>query len=272
MLIRDIIGCIESVAPPAAAASWDCSGLQVASARSEAEVLGVCLDPSPDSIRACLEAGAQCILSHHPLALGARLPARMDAYRETLRLLLGADVPLYAAHTSLDANQQGPAGWLGRELGLACAKVLEITHRMPDGRVFGFGQAGILSAPMSLEVLATFLSRHISLDHARLCGPRAASIRSLAYCPGSGSSLIAAARDAGAEIFISGDIRYHSALDAEICVLDVGHHSLEEEMMRRFSQDLAASIAPCRVVFVASRSPFYSIPPMEVPDAGCGLS
>lgn len=64
----------------------------------EAAVLAVCLDPTPSSISKALELGAECILSHHPLLLKPVLPARLDAYHEVLRLLLTADVPLYAAH------------------------------------------------------------------------------------------------------------------------------------------------------------------------------
>lgn len=118
MQLIEIINAIEKIAPLAAAASWDLSGLQVAAARQEAAVLAVCLDPTPSSISKALELGAECILSHHPLLLKPVLPARLDAYHEVLRLLLTADVPLYAAHTSLDVNARGPAGWLARELEL----------------------------------------------------------------------------------------------------------------------------------------------------------
>lgn len=98
MQLIEIINAIEKIAPLAAAASWDLSGLQVAAARQEAAVLAVCLDPTPSSISKALELGAECILSHHPLLLKPVLPARLDAYHEVLRLLLTADVPLYAAH------------------------------------------------------------------------------------------------------------------------------------------------------------------------------
>ena len=39
-------------------------------------------------------------------------------------------------------------------------------------------------------------------------------------------------------------------------MLDVGHHSLEEEMMRRFAQQLARELAQVEVRFVASTAPF----------------
>lgn len=112
MHIAEIISTIEQMAPLQGAASWDASGLQVAAHRTDATRLAVCLDPSPASIAAALELGAQCILSHHPLALKPSLPNRIDHYHDVLRLLLGNDVPLYAAHTSLDVNSDGPVSWL----------------------------------------------------------------------------------------------------------------------------------------------------------------
>ncbi|MBO5490927.1 MAG: Nif3-like dinuclear metal center hexameric protein, partial [Desulfovibrio sp.] len=66
MQLIDIVTAIEKIAPRSAAASWDASGLQVAARRQEATKLAVCLDPTPASITRALDAGAQCILSHHP--------------------------------------------------------------------------------------------------------------------------------------------------------------------------------------------------------------
>lgn len=257
MQLIEIINAIEKIAPLAAAASWDLSGLQVAAARQEAAVLAVCLDPTPSSISKALELGAECILSHHPLLLKPVLPARLDAYHEVLRLLLTADVPLYAAHTSLDVNARGPAGWLARELELRNLAVLEPTSVQPPGDTLplGFGLAGDLPCSLCFDEIVEKLTRHLDLSTAALCGPTPGTIRRLAYCTGSGSSLLAEARAAGAQLFITGDVKYHTALAAEISMLDVGHHSLEEEMMRRMCRLLQQRLEPLHVFFVPSRSP-----------------
>lgn len=112
MKLADVIHHIERTAPLSIAASWDRSGVQVASGREEIRRLAVCLDPTPASVSRALDEGADMILSHHPLTLEPRFTDRLVAYREVLFLLFRADVPLYAAHTSLDANPVGPvAGW-----------------------------------------------------------------------------------------------------------------------------------------------------------------
>ena len=257
MQLTEIFSAIEKIAPLEAAAPWDMSGLQVAARRSDAVILAVCLDPTPASVRQALELGAQCILSHHPLALKPALPRRLDAYHEVLRLLLAADVPLYSAHTSLDINADGPAGWLAGELELRNLEVLDPTAPPLSGAALplGFGLAGDLPTPQSLAQIMSALTRHIALSTATVCGPMPERISRLAYCTGSGSSLLREAGASGAQLFITGDVQSPTALEAEIGLLDVGHHSLEEEMMRRMSELLARRLAGLNVVFVPSASP-----------------
>ncbi len=61
----------------------------------------------------------------------------------------------------------------------------------------------------------------------------------------------------GADVFITGDVKYHPAQESVGAVLDVGHFSLEEEMMRRFSvllgEDLGKEVD---VKFFSGRNPF----------------
>ena len=51
---------------------------------------------------------------------------------------------------------------------------------------------------------------------------------------------------AGADVYVTGDPKYHQAqaVPPGKCILDVGHFSLEEVMMRRFAADLAGSLGP----------------------------
>lgn len=257
MQLSEIIDLIEKIAPPAHQAAWDTSGLQVASHRTEVSRLAVCLDPTPASVDQALKQGAEFILSHHPLSLKPVLPRRLDHWHEVLRLLLTADVPLYAAHTSLDVNANGPAGWLAAELGLCQTSVLEIVAPPVDDMSLpsGYGLVGDLPSPLSLDEITTRLSPYTDLRTATISGAVPPLFHRLAYCTGSGSSLLAAARNAGAEIFVTGDVKYHTALETDIALLDVGHHSLEEEMMRRMAGLLSQQLAPLDVFFLASASP-----------------
>ena len=266
----EIIAVIEKIAPPALAASWDNSGMQVAGRGHNITTLAVALDPVPSTVRSAAELRAGMLLTHHPLLLSPRLPAALDTFHETLRLLFAADMALYAAHTPLDAAVDGPAGWPAQELELSSLRVLEPVPG--GGELSGFGFCGLLPEVLSLNTLLAELTRHVDLNTARLCGPPLDSpdeprLRRVAFCPGSGASLVHAAARAGADIFITGDVKYHIALESPIPLLDVGHHALEEEMTRRLAALLHAALPETSVHFLPSAAPFHPAPLMRAQPA-----
>ncbi len=277
MKIHEVIAVIEAIAPPTMAAAWDKCGVQVASHREKVHCVALCLDPTPQSVRRAVDLGAQVIVSHHPLLLKGRLPDKLDAYHEVLRTLFINDVTLYAAHTSLDVSVtggkstrivenegqtscntmqhpfQGPAAWLLRELGLQHGAVLDLVSS--DDILTGYGLVGDMPKPSTFTDIVQCLHRHIDMSTATVCGEIPSNISRVAYCTGSGSSLAEKAAAQGADIFITGDVKYHSALESPLCMLDVGHHGLEEEMMRRFVSLLESRLPEISVVFVPSESP-----------------
>ena len=253
MDIKELIRRIETVAPLEAASPWDLSGLQVATHKTAVKTLAVCLDPTPQTITQALAANADFVLAHHPLTLKPNLPKRLDNYHEVLRLLLSADVGLYSAHTSLDVNSKGPVSWLATELNLEYVQVLKSN---PLGPQFGFGLVGDLASPIETTEFLVNIQKLLPVAEATLTGIAPQVISRVAYCTGSGTSLLDLADKTRADIYITGDVKYHAALDAQVFVLDVGHHSLEEEMMRRFADFLQKSLTSVDVTFIPSKSPF----------------
>lgn len=277
----DIIRIIEQVAPLTIAASWDNSGVQVASMRDKISCLAVCLDPSPTSVETALSAGADMVLSHHPLSLEPRFPNQRDSYHNVLSLLLKADVPLYAAHTSLDANPLGPVAWLAEELGLLPLSASDLFPRHseisgafspslsilePTGSieqngirvVCGFGMGGVLPHALSPSEFREKLSPWLKGSCPRLVGSLPSRIQRVAFCPGSGSSFVYEALSLKADVFITGDVKYHPALEFPLPVLDVGHFCLEEEMMRRFALHLEQKLSGVKVVFITATDPLQA--------------
>lgn len=123
----------------------------------------------------------------------------------------------------------------------------------------GFGEVGDLPEPLSYEAFADRLAGLLGGGFWTEVGPRPESVRRVAYLPGSGASALDEARAAGADVFVTGDVKYHQALDAAgagLHVLDVGHFPLEEEMARRFAAELAEALPGVEVRFLPGRSPF----------------
>lgn len=287
MLQSELISIIERTAPLSLMADWDHSGVQVASTRAEIRHLAVCLDPAPEQLRAAVEAGADMVLTHHPLAMRPSWTSSLNGYTDALSILYRSDVPLYASHTTLDANPLGPSAWLPDVLGLEDRVILEKTGTFtaPDGTLTegGFGCAGTLPEPLSPAKLCTLMRGHLPLERmcgvARLIGDPEREIRHVAVCTGSGSSLLEEAAAAGADIFITGDVKYHDALAlasrqdrrspnfCPMAILDVGHFSLEEEMIRRFAELLKKQLDGVTVTFLPGKDPFLPLTFLsEVPE------
>ncbi|WP_207260833.1 Nif3-like dinuclear metal center hexameric protein [Desulfovibrio sp. Huiquan2017] len=120
----------------------------------------------------------------------------------------------------------------------------------------GFGEAGELPEPLEFDAFMARLGGLIRRDALLVAGPRPERVRTVAYCGGSGADLIEQAARAGADVFITGDMKYHPAVETPVCVVDVGHFSLEEEMMRRFAKELDAALPDAEVRFFPGDDPF----------------
>ncbi len=256
MLATSLIEKIEKTAPLRYAAKWDKSGIQIAAPSKTITHLAVMLDPCLASVRAALELGADFLLAHHPLSLTPCLPDEMNEYREVLKMVLQKDVVLYSAHTSLDANPLGPVRWLAHVLELADTQLIEKTD--PETPNIGFGFCGNLPHPLTQKEFANRLKAQ-GITSWRKTGNWPEKISRVACCPGSGASLARRAFSLGAEIYITGDIKYHQALEIAPygLTLDVGHFILEEKMMSVWAQTLQLELqGQIRVSFIAGIDPF----------------
>ncbi|NJB66929.1 dinuclear metal center YbgI/SA1388 family protein [Desulfobaculum xiamenense] len=257
MNVRELIACIEEMAPVSGAAPWDKSGVQIAGTIGDIERIAVTIDPSPAAMAEALEWNADFILTHHPLYMEPKPLDRPGFFLDVARQTLTRGTWLYAAHTSLDVRPEGPAGWLARELELDEPRVMEQTD--PGNPMVGFGLVGRLPAPMGWDAFADRLGACVERDFWVTTGQIPERIDSVAYCTGSGGSLIPAAEASGAQVYITGDIKYHQALESNIFIIDVGHFSLEETMTRILAETLASRLSgrhDAEVRFFPGREPF----------------
>jgi dinuclear metal center YbgI/SA1388 family protein len=256
-----VIQAIESAADPKQAADWDASGIQVAGRTRSVQRLAVLLDPIPEVVKRALGWGADLLLSHHPLSLSPRLPSRLDSYHEVLRLLFQSDAWLYAAHTSLDVRTSGPPAWLARSLCLShVAPLVPLSPESGGGTSScGYGLIGDLPSPLDWAALQAELSRLLEQTAWTQAGAAPRSVSRLAYCPGSGMSLAETAFASGAQVFLSGDLKYHQAQELEPLglTLDVGHFILEEKMMAFWAEELQHELGSrgVDVAFFPGRNP-----------------
>ena len=121
-------------------------------------------------------------------------------------------------------------------LGLTDCEVLEETA---PGE--GIGRVGVLEGTMDLKQFAVKVRNDFEIPDVRMYGDPAAIIHRVAVSSGSGKSMIRGAIEKGADVIVTGDVDYHSAIDAVaqgIAVIDAGHYGTEYGFIAYMRQEL----------------------------------
>ncbi len=114
----------------------------------------------------------------------------------------------------------------------------------------GSGMVGDLENPMATSDFLLFLKDKLNVNvirHTELCHD---SIERVAVCGGAGSFLLKQAMGAGADIFITGDFKYHDFFEADrrIIIADIGHYESEQ-----FTKDLLYEVLSKKFTNIALR-------------------
>ena len=94
----------------------------------------------------------------------------------------------------------------------------------------GAGAIGLLPVPLTGTELLERLKKLTGIPAIRYSGDATRTLTTIAVCGGSGADLISTAARAGADAFITGDIKYHAFTGAphEMIVADIGHYESEK--------------------------------------------
>ena len=218
--IGDVLRIVERVVPEALAEEWDNSGLQVGSLDRSATGIILSLDADIAMLDKAREVGANIAITHHPLFFNPikRLNLETPAGRIIERAVIDK-MTLYSAHTNLDVMNGGVNDTLADRVGLL--------NKRPFANI---GRIGEVASIETLESIAVRMKSDFSLPHVAIVGDLMRRITRIAVCGGSGGSLVKDAAENGADLLITGDVKYHAARDAElygIAVMDIGHFASE---------------------------------------------
>ena len=341
--IQDLVGLVHKLYAPELAADWDNVGLQVGDPSTPLERVMVALDPGLAAVQAARDAGAQALVTHHPLIFHPikRLTPE-DAVGKVLWMAARDGVAIISAHTNLDCAIDGLNSWLAERLGVQqnlplqpvvgdylklvvfvpleheqnvaealfsagagqigeydecsfrsrgegtfrpgqgtnpfigvvgqreqleevrletiiakrkLARALEKMHKAhPYEEVAydlvplqnqvpgaGLGRIGRLGQATTLNSFAASVKSALGCDHLRLIGAGDRTIHKVALCGGSGVTLLQTAHRQGADVLVTGDVKYHDARLAEdlgIALIDAGHFATEQLMIEQVVDSL----------------------------------
>ena len=238
--VKDIIGNLEKKYPKVNAENWDNVGLIVGKLNQEVRKVQLSLDATDKAIENAIKNGAELIITHHPMIFKpVKTITTMDNLGRKIIKLIENNRSLYAMHTNLDSSKNGLNDYILNLLGVENSKVIDVNEF--DSEV-GIGRLYTLSKEMSIDEYATFVKNSLKIKNIRIISEnREKIIKKIALINGSGMSYWRKVKSLGADLFITGDIGYHDALDAKeagINVFDIGHFESENCFVELLRKDI----------------------------------
>lgn len=109
----------------------------------------------------------------------------------------------------------------------------------------GIGRVGTLPSEITLEMVANLLKRSIGVNHLLLAGDKDAMVKKVAICAGAGGELVKDVLASKPDLYITGELRHHSALELQragvnvICTL---HSNSERLTLQHVARRLREAI------------------------------
>lgn len=238
--VKDVLTCVEDLAPAYMREQWDNVGLLCGRGSREVKKILVALDPFEDVCREAKNWGADVIVTHHPLIFHAPKSITEDtALGRCILFLAENGIAAINAHTNLDQVSGGVNDCLAKCLGLKDLSVLNPQGVDEAGRPWGLLRAGTVPE----TDLAAFLKQ---VKGALGCpGLRYADggkpVRRVAVGGGACAGEIQEALEAGCDTFVTADGKYNQFWDAKdlgISLIDAGHFWTENPVCQVLAEKL----------------------------------
>ena len=236
MKLGDIYAYLDTLSPFATQASWDNSGLLIGQKSDEIESVYLSLDIDSSLLEHIPQNAL--IITHHPLIFSGLKQLNFSKYPSNLiQKMVQKKISLIAMHTNFDLSHLN--AYVVAKLGFTVLETKEYV--------------AYFDVNMSFEDFSEHVKRVLDIENLRVV--KASSwIGRCALTSGSGGDLIA---KIDADCFLSGDLKYHQALEAKennLSLMDIGHFESE----RYFPECLAENLKnfPLKAIMSNSKNPF----------------
>lgn len=113
-----------------------------------------------------------------------------------------------------------------------------------EGKAYGMGRLGFLPAPLDIEEFIAIVKDKLDIKNLRLIGNTGKKVEIVAVFCGSFDDDITETVKKKAEILITGDVKYHTAVELSeegLCVIDAGHFNTERIILPRIAEFIQKS-------------------------------
>ena len=243
--VSDIIRCLDEIAPFSIAESWDNVGLLIGEKDREVSSVLVGLDPTSRLLDEAVHGCMDTVITHHP-AIFKPIPSINTAEPggKFLEKALVNKINVLACHTNFDSASIGVNDALAELLGLQEIRpLIPSTSHPAEGA--GLGRIGLYQNGIRKHEFIARLLEILDIQAVMVAGQMPDLIRCVALCGGSGSDFAETAKNSGAEVYLSSEIKHNVARWAEeagICVIDGTHYATEKPAVKLLAEKLRQKI------------------------------
>ena len=245
--LKEITDYIEKLFPKEYAEDFDNVGLLVGRSDKDITKVLLCLDANKNVVREAAEVGAELIITHHPVIFN---PIKnITDNSDEGEMLLGAienGISIYSAHTNLDSAPSGLTD-----------EVCSLLSLDPISNLEGvLGRLCKAPAGTTAKTLCEKIKKEFGIKKLFSTFTADREIKTVAVCNGSGSGeLCIIAKDLGADVYISGDLKHHEMsafkISDNIDFIEMRHFDsekiatklLERKLAQKFEGNLSVCIS-----------------------------
>ena len=237
MILKELIQIIEKKYPLSLAYEWDNVGLMIGDINQDVHRVLTVLEIDEKVVQEAIENKVDLIISHHPFLFHKfnRIHTE-DEKGKLIFQLIQNNISVYSMHTNFDIAFDGLNDYFMKVMGFTNYETFDYVDA-PSGyseanenKTPGLGRIVELPKEITLEELCELVKEKFHMNCVRYVGDKNAQIRKVAVITGGAADMFPKAKMAGADAFISGDMKYHNAQDAIVAnmnVIDCGHYETE---------------------------------------------
>lgn len=237
MTVREIYTFLDALSPFAMQEGWDNSGLLVGDFTQKVSTVVLSIDIDEELIESIPDNAL--LITHHPVIFGGLKQLQFNQYpAKIIAPMIRKNIANIAMHTNFDQTHLND---------YVAQSVLGYPIIAKEGFV------AYLGVDEPFDVFAQKIKTALGLPHIR--GVQCHNhVKTCALVTGSGASLM---RNIEAECFLTGDIKYHDAMEAKslgLSMIDIGHYESERyfgEVLGGYLEKLGLS-----VIISPSKNPF----------------
>jgi dinuclear metal center YbgI/SA1388 family protein len=255
MNIKQLYAFLNDRIPSSLSCDWDNDGLMCcADPEAEVKKILIALDITQKVVEEAIAGGYDLIVSHHPLIFSPlRSVTPSDHVANKVIKLLRAGISAMSFHTRLDAVKGGVNDLLATRLGL-----IDVVPFGENGEEIG--RIGSLDAPMELSAFAQKVKAVTGADALQFSNGGKEVFR-VAVLGGGGSSDVGAAAAAGADTYVTGELKHNQLTDAPECGMNLiaaGHFYTEDHICKHLAELIAQAI-PEAEILITNSNPIQTI-------------